>query len=84
LALGRAGRDAGVRDQPGQYAAHVGTVLGGLVPHVPGVRLAGFAASGRHVPTIDLGTPDYQGSRHYGSHVARTERIVRWFGQLVG
>ena len=41
LALGRTGRDAGVGDQPGQDAAHVGAVLSGLVPNVPGVRRPG-------------------------------------------
>jgi hypothetical protein len=45
-------------------------------------RQAGFAASGRHVPVIDLGTPGYQGSWHYGSNVAGTAQIVRWFTQL--
>jgi hypothetical protein len=40
---------------------------------------AWFAASGAHVPTINLGTPDYQGSRHLGSNVAGTAHIVRWF-----
>jgi hypothetical protein len=35
--------------------------------------------SGAHAPAINLGTPDYQGSRHLGSNVAATARIVRWF-----
>jgi hypothetical protein len=43
---------------------------------------AGFAASGRDVPVIDLGTPGYQGSRQYGSNVTGTAQIVRWFTQL--
>jgi hypothetical protein len=43
---------------------------------------AGFAASHRRVPAIDLGILDYQGSRHYGSNVAGTARIVQWFIQL--
>jgi hypothetical protein len=42
----------------------------------------GFAAGGAHVPVISLGTPDYQKSRHYGSNMAGTARIVRWFLQL--
>jgi hypothetical protein len=43
---------------------------------------AWFAASGARVPTINLGTPDYQGSRHLGSNVAGTAQIVRWFLSL--
>jgi hypothetical protein len=43
---------------------------------------AWFAASGAHVPTVNLGTPDYQGSRHLGSNVAGTAHIVRWFLSL--
>jgi len=43
---------------------------------------AWFAASGAHVPAINLGTPDYQGSRHLGSNVAGTAQIVRWFLSL--
>ncbi|HEY9242835.1 MAG TPA: hypothetical protein VIP48_12675 [Streptosporangiaceae bacterium] len=42
----------------------------------------GFAAHGRPVPAINLGTPDNQGSRHYGSNVAGTARIVGWFSRL--
>ncbi len=38
-----------------------------------------FAAQGLHVPAVNLGTPDYQGSRHLGSNVAGTAQIVRWF-----
>jgi hypothetical protein len=41
-----------------------------------------FAASKTHVPAINLGTPDYQGSRHLGSNVAGTAHIVRWFLSL--
>jgi hypothetical protein len=41
-----------------------------------------FAAGGAHVPVVSLGTPDYQMSRHYGSNMAGTARIVRWFLQL--
>jgi hypothetical protein len=43
---------------------------------------AQFAASHRHVPVINLGTPDYQGSRHLGSNVAGTAQIVAWFLRL--
>ncbi|MBV9855593.1 MAG: hypothetical protein JOY82_13940 [Streptosporangiaceae bacterium] len=43
---------------------------------------AQFKASHRPVPVINLGTPDYQGSRHYGSNVAGTAQIVRWFLEL--
>jgi hypothetical protein len=43
---------------------------------------ADFTARHRQVPVIDLGTPSYQGSRHLGSNVAGTARIVRWFVQL--
>jgi hypothetical protein len=43
---------------------------------------AWFAANSLHVPAVNLGTPDYQGSRHLGSNVAGTARIVRWFLQL--
>ena len=40
---------------------------------------AWFAARGLHVPAVNLGTPNYQGSRHLGSNVAGTAQIVRWF-----
>jgi hypothetical protein len=43
---------------------------------------AAFAAHGAEVPKINLGTPDYAGSRHSGSGVAGTAQIVRWFSQL--
>ena len=43
---------------------------------------ADFAAMHRHVPAINLGTPDYHRSRHLGSNVAATARIVRWFSEL--
>src|SRR5579859_3526127 len=43
---------------------------------------ADFAARHRQVPVINLGTPSYQGSRHLGSNVAGTARIVRWFTEL--
>jgi hypothetical protein len=41
-----------------------------------------FAAEHRKVPVVDLGTPDYQGSRHSGSNVAGTAQIVQWFSRL--
>ncbi|MFE4513579.1 alpha/beta hydrolase family protein [Kitasatospora sp. NPDC056783] len=31
---------------------------------------------------VDLGTPDFAGSRHLGSNVAGAAAIVRWFGRL--
>ncbi len=43
---------------------------------------AAFAAHGTTIPTVNLGTPDYQGSRHLGSGVAATGQIARWFSQL--
>lgn len=43
---------------------------------------ADFAARQRRVPVVNLGTPSYQGSRHLGSNVAGTARVVRWFLQL--
>jgi hypothetical protein len=43
---------------------------------------AWFAAQGLRVPAVNLGTPDYQGSRHLGSNVAGTAQIVRWFLRL--
>jgi hypothetical protein len=42
----------------------------------------GFAARGLAVRAINLGTPLNRGSRHYGSNVAGTARIVRSFTQL--
>jgi hypothetical protein len=44
-------------------------------------RLA-LRARGVAAPTINLGTPTYQGSGHLGSSVAGTAAIVRWFTQL--
>jgi hypothetical protein len=38
--------------------------------------------SGARVPVVNLGTPDNQGSRHYGSNVAGTAQIVRWFSEV--
>jgi hypothetical protein len=43
---------------------------------------AAFASRGARIPVVNLGTPDNQGSRHYGSNVAGTAQIVRWFTQL--
>jgi hypothetical protein len=43
---------------------------------------AAFAARHGHVQVINLGTPEYQRSRHLGSNVAATARIVRWFSVL--
>jgi hypothetical protein len=43
---------------------------------------AAFAARQAQISVINLGAPDYQGSRHYGSNVAGTAQIVRWFSQL--
>jgi hypothetical protein len=43
---------------------------------------ADFAARHSRVPVIDLGTPDYQRSRHLGSAVAGTAAIVRWFERI--
>ncbi len=43
---------------------------------------AAFAARGATIPTVNLGTPDYAGSRHSGSGAAGTRQIVRWFSQL--
>jgi hypothetical protein len=31
---------------------------------------------------VNLGTPDYQGSRHLGSNVAATPQIAAWFTRL--
>ncbi|WP_244941967.1 alpha/beta hydrolase family protein [Streptomyces coelicoflavus] len=39
-------------------------------------------ARGVHAPTINLGTPDYGGSRHLGSQQAGTAAVVRWFRSL--
>jgi hypothetical protein len=43
---------------------------------------AAFAAHGAPVPIVNLGTPNYAGSRHSGSGEAGTGQIVRWFSQL--
>ncbi|WUS96399.1 lipase [Streptomyces sp. NBC_00708] len=43
---------------------------------------AALASKGVRVPVDDLGAVDYHGSRHLGSNVAATPRIVRWFAGL--
>jgi hypothetical protein len=43
---------------------------------------AAFAAHGTPVTAVNLGAPDHAGSRHFGSNVAGTAQIVRWFAQL--
>ncbi|MEV6542370.1 lipase [Streptomyces sp. NPDC051665] len=43
---------------------------------------ASFRARGVEAPLVDLGTPDYGGSRHLGSQRAATAAVVRWFASL--
>ncbi|MFE2417246.1 lipase [Streptomyces hokutonensis] len=43
---------------------------------------ASFRARGVDVPLVDLGTPEYGGSRHLGSQQAATGAVVRWFASL--
>lgn len=43
---------------------------------------ASFRARGVEAPLVDLGTPDYGGSRHLGSQRAATAAVVRWFTSL--
>lgn len=43
---------------------------------------ASFRARGVEAPLVDLGTPDYGGSRHLGSQQAGTAAVVRWFASL--
>ncbi len=43
---------------------------------------AALRARGAHVRTVGLGTPDYENSRHLGSHQAGTAAVVRWFRSL--
>ncbi|MFJ9380302.1 lipase [Streptomyces sp. NPDC101455] len=43
---------------------------------------ASFRARGVEAPLVDLGTPDYGGSRHLGSRRAATAAVVRWFASL--
>lgn len=42
---------------------------------------AAMRAHGVPVRTVNVGPVDYQGSRHLGSQVAATARIVRWLSQ---
>lgn len=57
------------------YASHDEQAVNANIAHCQ----AWFAAQGLRVAAVNLGTPDYQGSRHYGSNVAGTARIARWF-----
>ncbi|MFF2078412.1 lipase [Kitasatospora sp. NPDC058162] len=43
---------------------------------------AALRSHGADPEVIDLGTPDFAGSRHLGSNVAATADIVRWFSGL--
>ncbi|MFF7982547.1 alpha/beta hydrolase family protein [Streptomyces sp. NPDC007901] len=43
---------------------------------------AALRAHGVDAPLVDLGTPDYGGSRHLGSQQAGTAAVVRWFRSL--
>ncbi|MER7183413.1 lipase [Streptomyces hyaluromycini] len=43
---------------------------------------AALRAHGVDAPLVDLGTPDYGGSRHLGSQQAATAAVVRWFRTL--
>ncbi|MFJ7278464.1 lipase [Kitasatospora sp. NPDC098663] len=43
---------------------------------------ATLRSHGVNAAVVDLGTPDFAGSRHLGSNVAGTAAIVRWFGRL--
>ncbi|MFE1014020.1 alpha/beta hydrolase family protein [Streptomyces sp. NPDC058794] len=43
---------------------------------------AALRARGVPVRTVDLGTPDYENSRHLGSQQAGTAAVVRWFRSL--
>jgi len=60
------------------YASHDEQAVNANTVHCQ----AWFAAQGLRVPAVNLGTPDYQGSRHLGSNVAGTARIARWFLRL--
>ncbi|MFF4187541.1 lipase [Streptomyces sp. NPDC001691] len=52
-----------------------------VTDNTAGCRKA-LRASGVDVPVVDLGPVDHHGSRHLGSNVAATTRIVRWFAGL--
>ncbi|MGI5200879.1 hypothetical protein ACQEU6_04695 [Spirillospora sp. CA-108201] len=43
---------------------------------------AAFRGRGAAVPVVEVGDRLYGGSRHLGSNLAGTARIVRWFGGL--
>ncbi|MFE2060820.1 alpha/beta hydrolase family protein [Streptomyces sp. NPDC059467] len=43
---------------------------------------ATLRARGVDAPVVDIGTPDYGGSRHLGSQQAGTAAVVRWFSAL--
>ncbi|MFE4972759.1 alpha/beta hydrolase family protein [Kitasatospora sp. NPDC056651] len=43
---------------------------------------AALRSHGANAEVVDLGTPDFAGSRHLGSNVAGTAAIVRWFSRL--
>lgn len=43
---------------------------------------AGFRERGVTVPVVEVGERLYGGSRHLGSNLEGTARIVRWFGEL--
>ncbi|MFD7743533.1 alpha/beta hydrolase family protein [Kitasatospora sp. NPDC059800] len=43
---------------------------------------ATLRSHGVNTTVIDLGTPDFAGSRHLGSNIAGTTAIVHWFSQL--
>ncbi|MFD0345501.1 alpha/beta hydrolase family protein [Kitasatospora aburaviensis] len=43
---------------------------------------AALRSHGVDAAVVDLGVPDFAGSRHLGSNVAGTAAVVRWFDQL--
>ncbi|MBD0689814.1 lipase [Streptomyces sp. CBMA123] len=43
---------------------------------------AALRSHGTDPEVVDLGTPDFAGSRHLGSNVAATAAVVRWFSAL--
>ncbi|MEV5505307.1 alpha/beta hydrolase family protein [Streptomyces orinoci] len=43
---------------------------------------AALQSHGVNAPVVNLGTPDFAGSRHLGSNVAGTAATVRWFSRL--
>jgi hypothetical protein len=66
------------------YAPVLGRQLGRDVLDGPAGRRGCRCACARGVeaPLVDLGTPDYGGSRHLGSQRAGTASVVRWFASL--